>query len=388
MARRDKQGAGVTVRGTARIGRRTKALTRRLNPGDIAVIDHADLDPVAADALVDAGVVAVVNAAPSISGRYPNTGPLRLVRAGVVLIDDTGPDVLEELRDGATVLIDGDQVWRDGSCVAKGERLGAEVIEERMETARHGIGRELREFAANTLRYVEEEASLTFEPLSLPRLDTNIDGRHVLVVVRGVDYREDLRALRAYIGEYRPVLIGVDGGADALVENGLKPDIVIGDFDSVSESTLHRATDLVHHVHPDGRAPGREELAEFGVEYEEFVVEGTSEDAAMLLAWEAGAKLIVAVGTHATMVEFLDKGRGGMASTFLTRLRIGPMLVDAKGVSRLYEGRVRRRDIALLIGSALLVILVLAIASDALHVFLDALWLRMRDLWLSLTGAF
>ena len=192
------------------------------------------------------------------------------------------------------------------------------------------------------------------------------------MVVRGHDYKEDLRALRPYIKEYRPVLIAVDGGADALVEQRMKPDIIIGDFDSVTEGALHTARDLVHHVHPSGHAPGREELADFGVDYEEFVVEGTSEDAAMLLAHEAGAPLIVAVGTHATMVEFLDKGRPGMASTFLTRLRLGPELVDAKGVSRLYEGRVRRRDVVLLVAAAVAVMLVMVIVSESLRVYLEA----------------
>jgi len=203
--------------------------------------------------------------------------------------------------------------------------------------------------------------------------------------VRGHDYRHDLVTLRPYIREYRPVLIGVDGGADALLELGMKPDIIIGDFDSVSERALSTARDLVHHVHPDGRAPGREQLVEWGVPYEEFVAEGTSEDVAMLLAWEAGAPLIVAVGTHATMVEFLDKGRKGMASTFLTRLRLGPVLVDAKGVNRLYEGRVRRLDLVLLVAAALVAIIVVAIVSRPIHTMFDALRVTFEDLWYSIT---
>jgi uncharacterized membrane-anchored protein len=161
--------------------------------------------------------------------------------------------------------------------------------------------------------------------------------------------------------------------------------VIIGDFDSVSERALHVAPDLVHHVHPDGRAPGREALVEWGVPYHEFVVEGTSEDVAMLLAWEAGATLIVAVGTHATMVEFLDKGRSGMASTFLTRLRLGPILVDAKGVSRLYEGRVRRLDWVLLVGSALVVMILVASISESIQTLLDGFRFALRDLWFSIT---
>jgi uncharacterized membrane-anchored protein len=254
-----------------------------------------------------------------------------------------------------------------------------------MAEARSAIGGELERFAVNTLEYIQREARQTFEPVKLPPLETNFEGRHALVVVRGHDYRNDLAALRAYIREYRPVLIGVDGGADALLEVGFKPEIIIGDFDSVSDRALATGAELVHHVHLDGRAPGREALVAAGRPYFEFVADGTSEDVAMLLAYEAGAQLIVAVGTHATMVEFLDKGRQGMSSTFLTRLRLGPLLVDAKGVNRLYEGRVRRRDLLLLVGAALLAMLVVTIVAEPLHVFIDGLRLTLEDTWRSIS---
>ncbi len=379
---------GTSVTGTARIGRRTKDLVKRLAPGDVAVIDHRDLDRVAAEGLVDARVAAVVNAACSISGRYPNSGPIRILRAGIPVVDEAGSELLDRLEDGASVVLEGGEIRCDGVVVGKGRRLRAEDVEDRMEEARVAIGAELQQFATNTLEFVEQEATLTFQPVALPPLRTEVRGRHALVVVRGHDYRSDLRALRPYIREYRPVLIGVDGGADALLELGLTPDIITGDFDSVSDRAVACGAELVHHVHPDGRAPGREELLAWGLPYEEFVVEGTSEDAAMLLAYEAGARLIVAVGTHATMVEFLDKGRPGMSSTFLTRLRLGPMLVDAKGVSQLYEGRVRRRDLALLVGAALVAVLVITIVAEPIHVFLDGLWLWIRDLWFSFTHRF
>ncbi len=381
-----RRQASTAIVGTARVGRRTKDLVKRLEPGEIAIIDHQDLDRVAADGLADAGVAAVVNAAASISGRYPNGGPRRVVAAGITLVDRAGADVMERVHDGDTIRIEDGEIWREGELLASGNVLTVDEIEAAMEEARASIGTELERFALNTLEYVREEARLTFEPLSLPALDTRIEGRHALVVVRGHDYKSDLAALRSYIREYRPVLIGVDGGADALMEVGLKPEIIVGDFDSVSERALETGADLVHHVHPDGRAPGRENLLEWGVPYHEFVAEGTSEDVAMLLAYEAGAKLIVAVGTHATMVEFLDKGRKGMASTFLTRLRLGAMLVDAKGVSRLYEGRVRRLDWVLLIGSAVMVMVAVAAVSDTIHTLLDGIWLTLRDFWFSITG--
>jgi uncharacterized membrane-anchored protein len=377
-----------TVHGPAKVGRRTKDLIRRLEPGDIAIIDHADIDRVAADGLIDAGVAAVVNASPCITGRYPNGGPLRLVRAGIVLVDAVGKEVMESVPDGQRITLSDGSLRCNGSELAFGTVLHEEEIQRRMEDARDGIGHELQRFAVNTLEYVEREADLVFKPLVPPKLRTSFAGRHALVVVRGLDYKEDLRVLRPYIRQYRPVLIGVDGGADALLEMGFTPDIILGDFDSVSARAMDVGAEHVHHVHPDGRNPGYEELQAFGKPYVEFVVEGTSEDAAMLLAYELGAKLIVAVGTHDTMVEFLDKGRRGMSSTFLTRLRIGPMLVDAKGVAKLYEGHVRRLDLFILIASALLVVLVVIIVSPPLHVIFRGTWLTLRDRWLDLTGTF
>lgn len=371
--------------GPARIGLRTKDLVKRLEVGDVAIIDHRDLDRVAAEGLVAAGAAAVINAQESISGRYPNSGPRVLARAGILLVDNVGPEILDAVHDGDPLRIDGSEVWRRGELVAKGNRLELTDIETAMEQARRDIGNELRRFADNTLEYVRREADLTFLPLDLPPLRISFRNRHALVVVRGHDYQRDLKALRSYIREFRPVLIGVDGGADALLELGLTPDVIIGDFDSVSESALHCGATLVHHVHPDGRAPGRENLAAWGVPYEEFVAEGTSEDVAMLLAYEGGAELIVAVGTHATMIEFLDKGRAGMSSTFLTRLRLGPVLVDAKGVSRLYEARIRRRDIVMLVAAALVGIVTISIVSEPIHVFFDGFRVVLEDLWRSIT---
>ena len=387
MARRSTRSA-PTMTGTARIDRRTKDLVKRLQPGDIAVINHRDLDRVAAEGLVGAGVAAVVNAGESISGRYPNGGPIRVVQAGVPLVDRAGEDVLDRVHEGEQLRIDGGEIWRGDELIATGEAMSADGIQTAMDEARVAIGGELERFAVNTLEYIQREAKLTFEPVELPPIKTQFRGRHALVVVRGHDYRTDLAALRPYIREYQPVLIGVDGGADALLERRLKPDIIIGDFDSVSEEALGTGAELIHHVHLDGRAPGREALQAWGVPYHEFVVDGTSEDVAMLLAYEAGAQLIVAVGTHASMVEFLDKGRRGMSSTFLTRLRLGPALVDAKGVNRLYEGRVRRRDIALLVGSAIIAMIVVSIVSEPVHVFLRGIELTLRDLWFSITDSF
>jgi uncharacterized membrane-anchored protein len=395
MARRlGRPGKGAAssaaggVWGIARVDRRTKDLVKRLQPGEIAVIDHTDIDRVAAEGLIAAGAAAVLNASESISGRYPNGGPIRIVDAAIPLVDQVGPDLFARVEEGATLRVTGGEIWRGGELVGRGTELNRDAIESTMEAARANIGSELERFAVNTLEYIQREAALTFAPVNLPPLQAEFRGRHALVVVRGHDYRHDLKALRAYIREYRPVLIGVDGGADALLEMRLHPDVIIGDFDSVSDRALGCGADLVHHVHLDGRAPGRERLQASGKPYHEFVVDGTSEDVAMLLAYEAGAELIVAVGTHATMVEFLDKGRHGMSSTFLTRMRLGPVLVDAKGVTRLYEGRARRRDGLLLVAAALVAMLVITLVSDPIHVYLDGLRVILEDLWRSIHERF
>lgn len=341
------------VTGVARLDRRTKRLVGRLRPGDVAVIDHVDLDRVAADSLVAVGVAAVLNAKPSISGRYPNLGPEVLIQAGITLIDDIGEDAFERISEGALVGIEGDTVTIDGEPVASGIRQDAETVAAAMADAREGLSVQLEAFAANTMDYLKQERDLLLDGVGVPDVQTQIAGRHVLIVVRGYDYKEDLDVLRPYIREYKPVLIGVDGGADALVENGYTPDLIIGDMDSVTDDVLRCGAEVVVHAYPDGRAPGLDRVRRLDLAALTFPAAATSEDLAMLLADEKGASLIVAVGTHANLVEFLDKGRGGMASTFLTRLKVGGKLVDAKGVSRLYRQNISGSSLLLLVLSAI-----------------------------------
>lgn len=377
--------------------KRTKDLAKVISSRCVAVIAHDDLDRVAAESLVAAKVAAVINTRPSVTGRYPNGGPNVLLSAKIPLIDiDCDIDTLDHYD---YVSIDRDSVTFSKS--VDGRKGSKEVnpltidcktwdrksLDKAIDEARDNIGNELKTFASNTLEYIDKEVDEFFAPVVLPEMRTSFKGRHCVVVVRGHDYKKDLKALKPYIKEYAPVIIAVDGGADALLEVGLKADIIIGDFDSVTAKALE-GPELIHHVHRDGRNPGKEELEAFGVEYSEFVFNGMSEDVAMLMAYEAGATLIVAVGTHGTMVELLDKGRRGMASTFLTRIRLGPVLVDAKGVSKLYEGRVRRRDILLLVLSALAVIVIMVFVSEPLRVFLRGLRLTLRDYWYSFSDWF
>jgi len=347
---------GLTT-GTVRLDRRTKRLVGRLRPGDVALIDHVDLDRVAAESIVAARVAAVINAKPSISGRYPNLGPELLIEAGIPLVDDLGEDTFLHVREGDQVALDGNTVLVNGVPVAHGVRQDAETVAKAMADAREGLSVQLEAFAANTMEYLKQERELLLDGVGVPDIKTKIARRHCLIVVRGYDYKDDLDVLRPYVREFKPVLIGVDGGADALVEAGYTPDIIVGDMDSVSDDVLRCGAEVIVHAYPDGRAPGMDRMQQLGVPAITFPAAATSEDIAMLLADEKGASLIVAVGTHATLVEFLDKGRGGMASTFLTRLKVGGKLVDAKGVSRLYRQSTS--------GSALLLLVLSAMAAMA-----------------------
>jgi len=356
--RRSAEPAAPGVVGTARVDARTKNLTKRLQPGDVAVIDHLDVDTVAAEALVARRPAAVVNAASSTSGRYPNLGPQILLAAGIPLVDGVGPDVMTAVREGDLVRVEGGEVYLGDEVVAKGTEQTDESVAAAMAEARAGLAVQLEAFAANTMEFLRRERELLLDGVGVPDISTTIEGRHALVVVRGYHYREDLQTLRSYVREYRPVVIGVDGGADAVLEAGLHLDLIVGDMDSVSDRALSSGAEVVVHAYRDGRAPGLDRCERLGLTPVVFPATGTSEDVAMLLADDKGAELIVAVGTHATLVEFLDKGRSGMASTFLTRLRVGGKLVDAKGVSRLYRSRISTLQVVLLLACGLFALFV------------------------------
>lgn len=341
----------------------------RLRPGDVAVIDHEDLDRVAAEGLIERAPSAVVNASPSITGRYPNLGPLVIVRAGIPLVDGVGKLLMRKVREGMPVRLEGDRVLVDGHLVGVGARQTETSVLRAMDEARSGLESRFDDFARNTLEFMQRERDLLFGGEGMPDLDLDLSGRHILVVVRGTNFREDLAALSAYVRDVRPVLVGVDGGADALLERGYRPDVIVGDMDSVSEQALGSGAEIVLHAYPGGSAPGRERLESLELSYKVIEASGTSEDVAYLLAHEKGADLIVAVGSHGNLREFLDKGRGGMASTFLVRLRVGEILVDAKGVSRMYRKGVRGRDLVLLIGAALFSMVAVVAVSEPLQLF-------------------
>jgi uncharacterized membrane-anchored protein len=377
---------GVTA--VARLDRRTKNLTKRLRPGEIAIIDHMDMDRLAADALIARRVAAVVNAAASISGRYPNLGPQLLVAAGIPLIDEVGTDVFAKVAEGDVVRLDGETLYLHDQVVAKGAVQSAETVEAAMAQAKDGLAVQLEAFAANTMEFLRRERDLLIDGVGVPKLKTRLEDRHVLVVVRGHHYRDDLAALRPYIREYRPVMLGVDGGADALLEAGYIPDVIVGDMDSVSDAALTCGAELVVHAYRDGRAPGLKQLRDMGLAPVVFPAAGTSEDIALLLADDLGASLIVAVGTHDTLIEFLDKGRAGMSSTFLTRLRVGGKLVDAKGVSRLYRSRISGWWLLTLVLAAFVTLLAAASVSTAAQAFFEYFRAKWDEILYWLTGLF
>jgi len=386
--RRAEPGTGPGVTGVVRIDTRTKNLTKRLRPGDVAVIDHLDIDKVSAEALVACRPAAVLNAAASISGRYPNLGPQILVEAGIPLVDEVGQDVLTAVHEGEVGRLHDGCLYIGDEAVAKGHEHDAASVTALMEEARAGLAVQLEAFAANTMEYLRKERDLLLDGVGVPHISTEIDGRQVLIVVRGYHYKEDLATLRPYIREYRPILIGVDGGADAILDAGHTPDLIVGDMDSVSDRALTCGAEIVVHAYRDGRAPGLERVIDLGVTPVVFPATGTSEDVAMLLADDKGASLIVAVGTHATLVEFLDKGRSGMASTFLTRLRVGGKLVDAKGVSRLYRQGISNLQVAVLAVTGLLALTVALYATGTLPAVVSVVAARLDEVLSWMRGWF
>jgi uncharacterized membrane-anchored protein len=369
-----------SIEGIARLGKRTKRLVKRLRRGDVAIIDHRDIDRVSAEDLISCGVEVVVNVAPSSSGRYPNAGPLLLVQAGIHLIDAVGAPLFEALDDGDPLVVRGGEVVRRGEVVARGEVQDPRTVQELTDQRRREIGEALESFAQNTVHHMVQERELLAGKLELPQFSTDFRDRPALVVVRGVDHKRDIRALKPYVRDTRPVLVGVDGGADALIEEGFKPHMIVGDMDSATEATLRSGAELVLHAYPDGRAPGKDAVERLGLPYKVVPAPATSQDVAMLIAAEKGASLIVSVGSHFNLVEFMDKNRAGMSSTFLTRLRIGEILVDAKGVSRLYRPQPGSAPLLLVLVMGIVTMTAVVAATPGLREVAELLWLKLRIL--------
>lgn len=365
------------------MGRKTKDLVKTLGPEDFAVIGHCNIDRIAAEDLVASGVRVVLNDQTSSDDRYPNRGPLILVEAGVRLVDFTGVDLFELLVENEQIALEGSDLKRDGIVIATGVEQLKPDLDQQLERQQSQIHHALADFAENTVSHIQAESELLSGAIELPETRTSFRDRHVLIVVRGPNYKSDLRALRAYIRDVRPILIGVDGGADAIRDAGLKPDMILGDMDSVTDATLKSGPEVIVHAYADGRAPGAERMIDLDVDHIALPFVGTSQDVAMLMAYEKGASLIVTVGAHFNLIEFLDKDRAGMSSTFLTRLRIGEVLVDAKGVSRLYNPGLSVGPLMLFLGAFLILVAIVVLSSPALADLFDLIWLKVK-IWLGI----
>ena len=368
----------MRVEGKLKKDKKTKKLAKRINAGEIALINHIDLDEVAAKSLVEAKIKLVINAAESISGRYPNVGPSILMKENILIIDNIGMEAFDELNEDDEIIIEDGIIYRSDKKIGSGQVMDAKLVVEKTRQAYENLEVELDRFIDNTIEYAKKEKGLILGDVEIPAMKTKYEDRHVLVVVRGHNYKDDLEAMISYIEEVKPVLVGVDGGADAILEFGYKPDVVVGDMDSVTDEDLKAAGEIVVHAYTDGRAPGLKRVEDLGLEAVVFPSPGTSEDIAMLAAYEYKAKLIVALGTHSNMIDFLEKGRRGMASTFLVRLKIGSRLIDARGVSMLYQSRLKLKYVFALIATALFPVAIVVSQSPKVQTLMQLLSIKIK----------
>ncbi|WP_425448694.1 putative cytokinetic ring protein SteA [Dethiothermospora halolimnae] len=368
----------MIIKGVLKKDKKTKNLISRLKSGDIALINHRDLDEIAAMSLIESKVKCVINTEKTISGKYPNRGPLLLLEANIPIFECNNKLIFDQVKEGDLVNLSGDKLIVDDNYFYKCKLLSKKDINKELNKAYLNMEIELDKFIENTLLYAKREKDLVIGKVDIPKINTRIKNKHVLVVVRGSNYKRDLGAIKMYIDEVKPVLIGVDGGADAILEFGYKPDIVIGDMDSVSNRCLKSAKEIIVHAYTDGYAPGLKRIKQLNLKTEVFSSPGTSEDIALLLAYSKNPDLIVAVGTHNSMIDFLEKGRKGMASTFLVRLKVGEKLIDAKGVSKLYKGNLKIKYMVGLGIAALLPIIIVSLMFPPMQELLKLIEIRFK----------
>jgi len=370
----------LVIRGYVRKGKITKQLVQSLKPNEIPVIFHKDLDATAANSLLESKIKAVINCSQSISSIFPANGARMLIENDIVLLDNMGEKFYDYIKNGDKVEIKGNQLIINGIPYTKPiEFLNKENIQVLINKSYENFNAELQKFIDNTLAYAEKEKDIILKKADIPEIFTQIENRHVLIVARGSSYKQDLKMIREYIKDFKPVLVGVDGGGDALLEYGLTPDIIIGDMDSVSDGCLRKAREIIVHAYPDGYAPGLKRVQNLGLKAKIFASVGTSEDIAMIMAYEKKADLIVTVGTHSNIIDFLEKGRKGMASTMLTRLKIGNKIVDASGVNRLYSNKLRLSYCIPVLLSALIPILAILQTYIPFQLLFNLLQIKLND---------
>ncbi|EOD00467.1 putative cytokinetic ring protein SteA [Caldisalinibacter kiritimatiensis] len=367
----------MKIIGIVKKDKKTKNLIHRLNNGDIALVQHKDIDEIAALSLIEANVKCVINTEKSISGKYPNLGPLHLINNGIPIFQ-TSKEIFNTIKDNSKIKIIKNSLFMDGKFIAKCELLDRNKINRLLKIASNNLENELDNFIENTLAYAKKEKDLVLGNIKIPKIKTNIKNKHVLIVIRGKDYKKDLITIQNYINEIKPVLIGVDGGGDTLLEFGYIPDIVIGDMDSISDKCLKIANEIVVHAYPDGRSPGYERVSKLGLNSIVFNSPGTSEDIALLLAYCNDADLIVAVGSHSNMIDFLEKGRKGMASTFLVRLKVGSKLIDAKGVNKLYKSNLKLKYLFSIWAAALIPIFITLVTASPMKDIIRLINIKLK----------
>lgn len=325
------------VEGIIKKGSKTKALIKYLNSNDIAVLNHNDIDELAAYALINSGISIILNTGLCMTGKYNSKGTSILIKNGIKLY---------EVKVSYELFNDGDYVCiRDKDLIINKYNIFTNActnvneayVRKYTELSNTNANKELINFINNTLSYANEEKDKILFETSYPNINIKIKGRDVLIVVRGSFCESDLMALKSYIEFYKPVIIGVDGGADLLINNGYVPDILIGDMDSVSDLGIYRSKEIILHAYKNGYCPCKDRVDKMNVKYKILSMLGTSEDIAMLMAYDMGAEQIVLLGGHKCMYDFMEKGRKGMGSTLLTRIKIGEKLIDFKGISKIFN---------------------------------------------------
>lgn len=380
LSRNSSSRPGVV--GTARVDRDIDRLLRRVGPGDIVVMDALDLDRITADALVEAHIAGVVNASPSISGRYPNLGPEVLVANNITLIDSTGPDVFKKIKDGSKIRLHSGGVYSGDRRLIHGVERDDEEIADLMHDAKTGLVAHLEAFAGNTIEFIRSESPLLIDGIGIPDVEVDLYRRHVVVVTDGPGAEDDLKALKPFIKEYQPVLVGVGGGADTLQKAGYLPRLIVGNPEQMSAEVLKCGAQVVLPADSDGHANGLERIQDLGIGAMTFPAAGSAADLALLLVDHHGASLIVTVGHSASIEEFFDRSRQqSNPSTFLTKLKVGEKLVDAKAVATLYRNNISGGAIAMLVVAVLFAIVAALWVSHADAIVLNWITIYWDKVW-------
>jgi len=376
---RTETPAPTGTSGTLRAGRPTRSLLPRLRTGDIAVIDHVDLDRPTAQRMLDAGVVAVVNAQPMSSGRFPNLGPQLLAEAGVVLVDSVGDAGFATLADGRAARVDGGIVYDGEQRLTSGRVVDQDQVQLEMAQAREGMATQLQTLTHTSTELIRREQGVLLHGIDLPVLDTRLQDRAVLVVASGAETASQLRRMRTYLREQRPTVVATASAVATVRAAGLRADVIIvgADEDLPDAKSLRAAKDVVlcglTTSHDDS-------LARLGSAPHRVPTSLGSRDIALVIAQAGAPRVLIAAGMGMDLADLLDRDRGGAAGAFLSRLAVGPQVVDAGAVPSLYSGKVRGWHILLALIICVVVVAAAIATTDIGQDWLHDLTNRIGDL--------